>query len=629
MSKELKVSFVILLLGVIGLSVYWFGEDNSKKEIISERIVLPNHKATLYLELPKIKSYLNDVKKEIENGRAILPLDASEMDSFGIKAQTLLLQDRDFLFDTKDPNGKLLHNDMMSIRPAITSVLNVQSQEVCKTSKCYQALKYNFVTNTTTRAIVDVDNLKVLEVKRFSKMQPDISLRLRRIAEEIAMNAPEIKKELGRSPKFKDMSMANVRGSLNGSACENADHLCVAPTFSYHDKEEALWAIIDLTDLKLAAAKWAGLGKTSTPACISERSLQNRQIMENFCQKDTTHKEDDWRLSYRITGSDGLEVINATFQGEKIIKSAKIVDWHVAYKAKEGASSLDTSIDSYVEGRRVEYIKGDNDAFFFGYNDAMGCPMFSTSVVLPFNAPRINPILKDGKKVGFSLLQDYRNPKWPMACNYRYENRFEFYDDGAFRVVGVNKGRGCGKNAIYRPVMRIDMEVSDQEEFYSYEQNSTENWNRWLVEGSDFQRDAKHYAKDKYLYKITTANQPEKGYYIEPNRGQFGDGSRGDNATIFVTLYKENEGEQDLMTLGSCCKLSEEGVERYFEKVENIEGKNIVFWYVPRVRNDAREGYEYCWADTVLEDGDLKVKVWPCDVGPMFVPISTTLSKDK
>ncbi len=36
-----------------------------------------------------------------------------------------------------------------------------------------------------------------------------------------------------------------------------------------------------------------------------------------------------------------------------------------------------------------------------------------------------------------------------MACNYRYENRFEFYFDGSFRVVGVNKGRGCGDQSQY------------------------------------------------------------------------------------------------------------------------------------------------------------------------------------
>ncbi|MCH9739579.1 MAG: hypothetical protein K0U38_01875 [Epsilonproteobacteria bacterium] len=620
MSRESKISIAILLLGFIGIITYWFndsGVEQKNSTLIKERIVLPNHDADIYQNVPEVKSYIDDVKKHLAKGEAVLPLDSSELDSKGVKAQALLLKDREFLKDTISFDGKLQHNDMMTIRPAITSVMSSNTQQICQTHTCYQALKYNFVSNTTTRAVVDVDNEKILEIKRFPDMQPDISLRLTHVAQAIALYAPEVKKELGENPSFKDMSMANVRGSINGSPCENADHLCVAPTFSYHEKEEALWAIIDLTDMKLAAAKWAGLGKTTTPSCISERSLQNRQIMENFCQKDTLHEEDDWRLSYRITGSDGLEVINASFKGQEVLTSAKVVDWHVSYKAKEGASTLDTSTDTYVEGRRVEYVKGDNDEFFFGYNDAMGCPMFSTSVVLPFNAPRVKALYKGDKKVGFYLLQDYRNPKWPMACNYRYENRFEFYNDGSFRVVGVNKGRGCGKNALYRPVMRIDMALSDKEEFYKYDGA----WKKWSVEGSDFQNDAKVYDNDRYLYKIVKQGS-KQGYYIEPNRGQFGDKSRGDNATLFTTLYKEGEGEQDLLTLGSCCKLSEDGVERYLEKTESIDGENIVLWYVPRVKNDAREGHEYCWADTVLgEDGNLKVKVWPCSVGPKFVPI--------
>jgi len=48
-----------------------------------------------------------------------------------------------------------------------------------------------------------------------------------------------------------------------------------------------------------------------------------------------------------------------------------------------------------------------------------------------------------------------------------------------------------------------------------------------------------------------------------------------------------------------------------------------VIWYVPRIKNDAREGHEYCWADTVLENGNLVVKVYPCIVGAKFVPIGS------
>ena len=370
---------------------------------------------------------------------------------------------------------------------------------------------------------------------------------------------------------------------------------------------------MDLTDLKLTAGKWAGLGKTTTPSCISERSFQNREIMENYCQKDTLYRKDGWSLAYRITGSDGLEIINATFKGEAVLKSAKIVDWHVAYRAKEGASSLGSE-ESYVAGRRVEYVKEENDAFRFGYNDAMGCPMYSTSVVLPFNVPQIKRIVKEGKEIGFYLLQDYRNPKWPMACNYRYENRFEFYKDGSFRVVGVNIGRGCGENALYRPVMRIDFDLG-AESFYKY---SSGSWKKWLIEQSDFQREAKEYAQGKYLYKI---ENKKRGYYIEPNRGQFEDKSRGDHATLFATRFKEDEGESDLLTLGSCCKLDEDGVERYIKRHESIDKQDIVLWYVPRIQNDARVGHEYCWADTVLEEGSLVVKEYPCIVGPKFVPV--------
>ncbi len=606
MRRENKISLAILLFGFLAIIIYWFVDNTKKYSLEEERIVLPKEKNEFYRTLPLVKSYLEDIARV----KTVLALEDSELDENAKKVQDFLLRNREFLQDTVSPNGQWLHNDMMSIRPAIISVLNTQNQKLCQKTTCYQAIKYNFVTNTTTRAIVDANENKLLELKYFKNMQPDISLRLKKIAQEIALNSPKIKKELGESPSIKEMSMANVRGSLNNSPCENKMHLCVAPTFSYHDKEEALWAIVDLTDLKLAAAKWAGLGKTATPSCIAERSLQNRVIMEKYCRNNTLHKEDNWELSYRITGSDGLEVIDASYKGQTVLKSAKIVDWHVAY---EGKGNVQDSNDIVLAGRHVEFVEGE-DKFLFGYNDAMGCPMFSTSVVLPFNSPRVYPLTKEGQKVGFYLLQDYRNPKWPMACNYRYENRFEFYNDGSFRVVGVNIGRGCGEKAIYRPVMRIDM-AFENEEFYKYDGS----WNKWLTEGQDLQREAKLYAQNKYLYKIQNAKG--QGYYIEPNRGQFNDESRGDNAKIFVTRFKEGEGDLDLLTLGSCCKLDVDGVERYLEDKENIEGKDLVFWYVPKVQNDAREGHEYCWADTVLEDGRLVVKEFPCVVGAKFVPL--------
>lgn len=615
MTKETKISIAIFTIASIAMAVYWFMPENKATSLTQstlnteEKIILPRYDNTIYQDIPSVKAYLSELKSLVKEGKSILPLPSSELDTDAQKVQNFLLRHPAFLKGTKQ-GTKLLHNDMMRILPAIISSMDEKTQKICQVNVCYQAEKYNFVTNATTRAIVDVNNMKLLFIEQYPNMQADISLRLTRMAQDIALHAPEVKKELGFTPRKQDITMANVRGSMKESPCENTTHLCVAPTFTDHKKEQALWAVVDLTELRFAAAKWAGLGKTTTPACISERSLQNRFIMKNYCQKDTLLEKNAWKITYRLTGSDGLEIRDVTFKGKNVLKSAKIVDWHVSYQQK-GAKKLDTTTQTYIEGREVEFIRGEDDAYLFGYNDAMGCPMFSTSVVLPFNGPQVKEL---NTSDGFMLTQDFRNAKWPMACNYRYENRFEFYDDGSFRVVGVNKGRGCGDNAIYRPVMRIDMDIDTKETF-------------WKMDNEVWQR-VKHEFKEKvldtkpYSYKITSSTAAAKGYYIESNYGQFKDKSRGDNATLFVTTFKSDEGDKDLLTLGSCCKLKEEGVERYSEDNASIVEENLVLWYVPRIRNDAREGHEYCWADTVIgEDGNLQIKVWPCTVGPKFIPI--------
>ena len=615
MTKETKISIAIFTIASIAMAVYWFMPESSSESLTQatsnteEKIILHRYENTIYQDIPSVKAYLFELKSLVKEGKSILPLPSSELDADAQKVQDFLLRHPAFLKGTKQ-GTKLLHNDMMRILPAIISSMDEKAQKICQVNVCYQAEKYNFVSNATTRAIVDVNNMKLLFIEQYPNMQADISLRLTRMAQDIALHAPEVKKELGFTPRKQDITMANVRGSMKESPCENTSHLCVAPTFTDHKKEQALWAVVNLTELRFAAAKWAGLGKTTTPACISERSLQNRYIMKNFCQKNTLLEKNGWRINYRLTGSDGLEIRDVSFRGQKVLRSAKIVDWHVSYQQK-GAKKLDTTTQTYIEGREVEFIRGEDDAYLFGYNDAMGCPMFSTSVVLPFNGPQVKEL---NTSDGFMLTQDFRNAKWPMACNYRYENRFEFYDDGSFRVVGVNKGRGCGDNAIYRPVMRIDMDIDTKETFWKMD-NAV--WQRVKYEFKEKVLDTKPYS-----YKITSSTAAAKGYYIESNYGQFKDKSRGDNATLFVTTFKPDEGDKDLLTLGSCCKLDEEGVERYSEDNASIVEEDLVLWYVPRIRNDAREGHEYCWADTVIgEDGNLQIKVWPCTVGPKFIPI--------
>ena len=625
MNKEIKLSLALLLIGGAVIGGLYYKKISSIQQVPTQKsldssdkkIVIPDVGED-YSNIPEVKEYLLKIKENFKQGRAILPLDSSELDSNAQIAQDIALKSKEFLKGSKSLDGKMQHSDIMRVQPAIKSMLTAESKSSCANNSCYFVEKYNFATNETTRAIVNINSKKVVALKNYPNMQPDISERLTKIAKAIALNSPKIKKELGHIPSPNELSMANVRTSLKDSPCENKNHLCVAPTFADHQKQMALWAIIDLTNLKLAAAKWAGLGKTTTPACIDERSLQNRYIMENFCQKDNTLTRDGWSFIYHLTGSDGLEIRDIKYKGKIAAKSLKIVDWHVAYKGY-GADKIDTSTPTIVEGRQVEYVKGQNNEYTFGYNDAMGCPMFSTSVVLAFNGPQIKPLIQNNKEVGFYIVQDFRNPKWPMACNYRYQNRFEFYKDGSFRVVAINLGRGCSNDAIYRPVMRLDIDSSSGMQQFANYQN--DNWNIWQKEDMYKTTSTEPMYKGKYLYKINDVKDISEGYYIEPNRGQYNDNSRGDHEKVFVTKFKTNEGDEDLLTLGSCCKLKEDGIEQYTNG-EDISSANTVIWYVPKIANDDRPGHEYCWADSGIdENGNPKAKVWPCIVGPKFVPI--------
>jgi hypothetical protein len=146
--------------------------------------------------------------------------------------------------------------------------------------------------------------------------------------------------------------------------------------------------------------------------------------------------------------------------------------------------------------------------------------------------------------------------------------------------------------------------------------------NSWLPIQTEQWRlqDHAELSTEGYQYRLTGKNG--QGYYLEPGRGQFNDGGRGDHAFTYVSVRKPTEGEQDTVTLGSCCNADyKQGPEQFIEPAEPLAAQDLVLWYVPQIKNDGNEGSEYCWADTRVKDGIQQVEVWPCWSGPMFVPI--------
>ena len=119
-----------------------------------------------------------------------------------------------------------------------------------------------------------------------------------------------------------------------------------------------------------------------------------------------------------------------------------------------------------------------------------------------------------------------------------------------------------------------------------------------------------------------------QGYALAPGRGQFGDGGRGDRPFVYVTRRHtepgaNDEGDADLITIGPCCNSDyRQGPEKFIEPApEALADSELALWYVAELKNDDTPGKQYCWAESVPENGIYVTKVYPCFSGPLFVPL--------
>lgn len=494
-------------------------------------------------------------------------------------AQDLAVKDPRFVSETKNAQtGEPLFSEVFGIYPLRPSDL-IQPTAQCASSRCLRVEMYNFALNQTRNAIVDIDRKQSVAVTVVPQSQPDIPPHLTELAAHIAGNSEEVKTALGGARV--EPLMTNTKTALNKTKCERSKHLCVAPT--YVAGEKALWAIVDLTDLALVGVRWTQVG--STGPAVTEKSLQNEVLTKKYCETSNALERGGWKLNYMLTSSDGLKITDVEFQGKPVLSSAKLVDWHVSYSNSEG----------------------------FGYSDAVGCPYFSQAAVVAAVEPRVAEMPD-----GFSLIQKYYSDGYPTPCNYSYEQRFDFYNDGRFRVVAGSLGRGCGDDGTYRPVTRIAFAGNN-----NFAEYTGADWKNWPLEAWQSQKTETLYTNENYQYRIAGADG--KGFYMQANRGQFGDKGRGDNAFVYVTknASDRDEGESDLVTIGPCCNTDyRQGPEKFIEpSPEPIENSPLVLWYVAQLKNDGEKGKEYCWAESIVENGVYKVVEHPCYSGAMFVPV--------
>ncbi len=565
------------------------GSDEEQQDVSLTSAVLVNEAARerWMREIPAFRIYWEEIHQRLASPFPVLSLQPDEMDEQGRLAQQLALQNKQFVRDLFEPqSGQPLHSEVMRAAPLSQEVLT-RNRLNCREGSCYEVQLYNFFFNHTTTAWVDVSSRQVLNVSVKSGARAT-NERLKRLAREVVLHTPAVLEALAVKPAV----AKNLNSAVLPARCERSRHLGLAPVFEHGGR--LLWVLVDATDWKVVGYKWMN-GRLSDwqakVAPISERTIQTEAVMSNFCEQSHDLQRDDWSMEYVLQPSDGLELKNLRYKDRQVLLSSKLVDWHVSYTFKKG----------------------------FGYSDAVGCPQFSSAAVVAFRGPKVEAILSDGgDTLGFALVQDFRSPVWPLNCNYRYENRYEFYRDGRFRIAGVNHGLGCGVTGWYRPVFRIDLGEGGVERMQRYEAKA---WRTLEREAWHLQEKQTEYSPEGYLYKWYLSER--SGYYLEPGRGQFGDGGRGDHAYSYVCLCKPEEGEEDMTTFGPCCQEDErQGPEQFLQPAEPLAGKDLVLWYVPQMSNDNRPGQEYCWAAVIVEDGRQKDISWPGTVGPMFVPFS-------
>ncbi|PDV98015.1 hypothetical protein CJ255_22130, partial [Candidatus Viridilinea mediisalina] len=269
-----------------------------------------------------------------------------------------------------------------------------------------------------------------------------------------------------------------------------------------------------------------------------------------------------WEASYLLTSSDGLELREVRFAGQPLLRSVKIVDWHVGYPAPED--------------QRV------------GFSDAVGCPVFSAAAIIPYGLPEI-ATHADGS---LDLALTFRSPNWPQPCAYQYTFAAHFGADGTLTLTGGNEGRGCGIAGTYHPIWRIEPVAPSSLSVWDGNETTPlheEGWQEWAAGGP-------------HAFQLTGAGGEQT---ISPLWGD------AELAYVYWTQAKPAEGQGDLPTLGTCCALDErQGPEQFIDGEALAE--HPVIWYVPRMTNAERER---CWADMELEDGVLRPLVWPCSAG--------------
>ena len=564
-----RLQFCCLLLAVC-----LFSAACSSNRTVQASDTEPAHAELIDAEIASAEAFANPVVMRYAEARtpgvAFSLLDLSS--DPGAQAAIEIFQDSDFWNESRQQiaEGNLLVEFFSVVEPNAGDV----SPEHCgAVEACRRIELYDYTNNATLTAYIDLRRGQVSDSFVQARSAPDIPVHLIEVTEALAANSTAINAmRTTYDVESDEANMSATKTNLSRSRCERQEHLCVAPTFT--NDEGAVWAIVDLTDLRVAGAAWTQIdGDTGTDA-IEPVTLRRAEevLIQNLCDNPQELSAGPWTGTYQLTSSDGLHIRDLSFEGELVATSIKLVDWHVSYSIEAG----------------------------FGYSDAVGCPAFAQAAVVAADLPTVRAI-DDSLGAGVSLDQDYWSEAWPAPCSYNYRQSLRLYDDGTFRPVATSQGKGCGDNGIYRPVFRIGLPAN-----LSTVNDGAIDQEQWLqtATGTDtFQLGAD--------YELLVPTEPLEA--DEQSRPAW---------VYFTQGQTSAEGSSELVTIGPCCNTDyRQGPEQFIDD-EPLTGSDTVVWVVPELHNDPTPGQEACWVRTTIgQDGLSTNEVAPCSAGPVFQPL--------
>ncbi len=609
MSKENKKVLFLLITGAIALFFYQQKYAKIKpqvKDAYAKQTIFPYNSD--YQTLPEIKAYLNQLQEAYQDGLTLLPLKESELNNSAKIAQRVVLKNKKFLEDTK-VNGKIVRNEIMQISPATQSDLDDKSKKTCKKDICYVVEKYNYALNSTTKALVDVNKKKVLSLKRYNNIQPHINTRLRNIAKAIAIHNPTIGNKLLFVSDNNKNSKTNIQTKIQNTPCQNKNHLCVATTFPAPSKKQIVKAVVDLTELKLVSARWIDTNKYNEISGKEENKTKKLNP-QKLCNKEFKIEKDGWSITYYLSNFNGLELRNIFYKENNVAKSLQIVRWNIKHEGID-LEHLPLFLKKTLQNEKI--TESENKQYSFEYSQMIGCLNLSFSQATRFNTIKVKNIVQNNKITGFSIIEEFDNPKWPFSCSYRYENIFSFYKDGSFAITAQTLEQNCSKRTIYRPLIKLDIDLNTHEEFSLYINGS---WQKFELEDSYKTNPTEKLYKGKYRYKISAIENPEIGYYIQTTQSQT-DKNQESFEEIYISKFKDEKNTK-LLDFKDSHSLNN-SLQSLIANKELIENSDIVLWYLPSIIKENNNSQTMEVFDNFSKH---KIKLFSSFAKIKFIPIS-------